>query len=277
MSLTTFPGPTPAFVPAIDRAPEALPDDALVLVFDGAMLVVRDESPSLPDARVPHGAPHAIGTLSDRPLFAAPLVGEVPAGHRAMDLRALSMALPAAQWSAAAYASQVLHWDRTNRFCGACGRAMAPAVAPTKRAKVCEGCGHEVYPRISPCTITAIHDGRRILLVRAPHFPKGRYGLVAGFVDPGESLEDCVRREAREEVGLDLAEVTYLGSQPWPFPHQLMVGFAARCDGDEPRLLDGELEEAGWFSPDALPQLPPRLSIARSLIEHVVATVLAPR
>lgn len=274
MPLTTFPGPTPDFVPAIDRAPETLPQDALVLVFDGAMLVVRDEGPALTDATIAHRAPHAIGSLGSRPLFAAALDGAPPEGHRAMDLRALSMALPPAQWAAAAYASQVLHWDRTNRYCGACGRATAPAVDPHKRAKVCEGCGHEVYPRISPCTITAVHDGKRILLVRAPHFPRGRYGLVAGFVDPGESLEDCVRREAREEVGITLDEVTYLGSQPWPFPHQIMVGFVARCDGAEPRLLDGELEEARWCTPDALPQLPPRLSIARSLIEHVVANVL---
>ena len=177
------------------------------------------------------------------------------------------------QNAAAAYAAQVLHWDRTNRFCGACGRPTVPAADPAKRAKVCEGCGHEVYPRVSPCTITAIHDGARMLLVRAPHFPPGRFGLVAGFVDPGESLEDCVRREAREEVGLELAEVTYLGSQPWPFPHQLMVGFVARAEPAEPRLLDGELAEAGWFAPDALPQLPPRLSIARALIEHVAASL----
>lgn len=274
MSLAIFPGPTPGFVPAVDRAPETLPPGARVLVFDGASLVVCGDPARLPDAPPPHGAPHAIGRLDGAALFAAPLSGALPEDHRAMDLRALSLALPPAHWAAAAYAAQVLHWDRTNRFCGACGRATAYAVDPHKRARVCEGCGHEVYPRIAPCTITAVHDGRRILLVRAPHFPPGRYGLVAGFVDPGESLEDCVRREAREEVGLALDEVTYLGSQPWPFPHQLMVGFAARCDGREPERLDGELEDARWFSPDALPQLPPRLSIARSLIEHVVANVL---
>ncbi|MFO0627995.1 MAG: NAD(+) diphosphatase [Polyangiales bacterium] len=273
MSLPVFPGATPAFAPAIGAVPSPLPPEARVLAFDGAFLVVRAAPTTLPDEALPVANLHHVGTLDGAPVVAGTLEGEVPEGHRAMDLRGLASTLPAAHWAAAAYAAQVLHWDRTHRFCGACGRRTVPAVDPTKRAKVCEGCGHEAYPRVSPCTITAIHDGSRLLLVRAPHFPPGRFGLVAGFVDPGESLEDCVRREAREEVGLTLTEVSYLGSQPWPFPHQLMVGFVARAEPVEPRLLDGELAEAGWFAPDALPQLPPRLSIARALIEHVAATL----
>jgi NAD+ diphosphatase len=273
MSLPVFPGATPTFAPAVGAVPSPLPPGHRALAFDGAFLIVRDAPAALPDEALPLASPHLIGTLDGELVVAGALQGEVPPGHRAMDLRGLASALPAAHWAAAAYASQVLHWDRTNRFCGACGRPTVPAADPTKRAKVCEGCGHEVYPRVSPCTITAIHDGARMLLVRAPHFPPGRFGLVAGFVDPGESLEDCVRREAREEVGLALTDVTYLGSQPWPFPHQLMVGFVARAEAAEPRLLDGELAEAGWFAPDALPQLPPRLSIARALIEHVAATL----
>lgn len=272
MSLTVFPGATPAFVPSVAAAPASLPADARVLAFMGSALVLRADR-SLPDEALPVEQVHALGALDGRPLFAGSLMGELPTDHISSDLRALASALPASHWAAAAYASQVLHWDRSNRFCGACGRATVPAVDPTKRAKVCEGCGHEAYPRVSPCTITAIHDGARVLLVRAPHFPPGRFGLVAGFVDPGESLEDCVRREAREEVGMELGEVEYAGSQPWPFPHQLMVGFVARAEPAEPRLLDGELAEAAWFAPDALPQLPPRLSIARALIEHVAQTL----
>lgn len=268
MPLTVFPGPTPEFTPAIGAAPEVLPEGARVLVFEGSALIVTDAQ-RLCDAPISHERPHLIGALDGRPLFAANLVGEVPRDHRAIDLRALASTLHPAHWNAASYASQVLHWDRTNRFCGTCAASTAPAADVTKRAKVCTRCGHEVYPRISPCTIAAIHDGARILLVRTPLFPPGRFGLVAGFVDPGESLEGCVRREASEEVGLALHEVEYVASQPWPFPHQLMVGFVARADPDEPRLLDGELAEARWFEPDALPQLPPRLSIARALIEHV--------
>ncbi|MEZ4391284.1 MAG: NAD(+) diphosphatase [Polyangiales bacterium] len=269
MSLQVFPGPQAEFVPAIGAAPEVLPEGARVMVFDGSMLVVAEEPLGLSHNPVPFERPHLLGALEGAPLYGASLVGEAPPGHRAIDLRALASVLRPGEWSAAAYAAQVLHWDRTNRFCGACGAETSPAVDPKKRARVCARCAHEVYPRISPCTITAIHDGSRVLLVRTPFFPPGRFGLVAGFVDPAESLEDCVRREAREEVGLELHDVSYLGSQPWPFPHQLMVGFVARAAPEEPRLLDGELAEARWFAPDALPQLPPRLSIARSLIEHV--------
>lgn len=273
MSLQVFPGLHPEFVPAIGAAPDVLPEGARVLVFDGSFLIVAEDPVGLSDAPVPFARPHLLGALEGAPLYGASLVGAPPAGHRGMDLRALASALPPSEWAAAAYAAQILHWDRTNRFCGSCGAETSPSPDPKKRAKVCARCAHEVYPRISPCTITAIHDGSRILLVRTPFFPPGRFGLVAGFVDPAESLEDCVRREAREEVGLELRDVSYLGSQPWPFPHQLMVGFVARADPAEPRLLDGELAEAAWFHPDALPQLPPRLSIARSLIEHVAGTL----
>ena len=273
MTLSVFPGATPGFTPAVGAVPAPLPDGARVLAFEGASLVLRDDPLALTELNLPVGDPHRVGTLDGRPLFAGPLVGDTPRGHRGVDLRGLANALPGHHWAAAAYASQILHWDRTNRFCGACGRATAPAVDPARRAKVCEACGHEVYPRVSPCTITAVHDGSRLLLVRAPHFPPGRFGLVAGFVEPGESLEDCARREAREEVGMELEDIAYLGSQPWPFPHQLMVGFVARADGAEPALVDGELAEARWFAPDALPQLPPRLSIARALIEHVATSL----
>ena len=159
MSLPVFPGPTPAFAPAIGAVPATLPPGARVLAFDGAFVVVRDAPAALPDEALPITTPHLIGTLDGALVVAGALQGEVPEGHRAMDLRGLASALPAAHWAAAAYAAQVLHWDRTNRFCGACGRPTVPAADPAKRAKVCEGCGHEVYPRVSPCTITAIHDG----------------------------------------------------------------------------------------------------------------------
>ena len=138
----------------------------------------------------------------------------------------------------------------------------------TERARRCGACGHVVYPRVSPCIIVLVHDGPRMLLTRQASWPVGRYGLVAGFVEAGEALEACVRREVAEETGLDVDEVTYLGSQPWPFPHQLMVGFFARYAGGEVALRDGELEDARWFEAGSLPALPPRLSIARSLIEH---------
>ncbi len=182
-------------------------------------------------------------------------------------LRAMAATATPTDWSVAALAAQVIHWRRTNRFCGVCGAAMAQREA-TQRAMVCAGCGHSVWPRIAPCTITLVRDDAgRMLLTRQAAWPAGRYGLVAGFVEPGETLEDCVRREALEETGVPLVDVRYAASQPWPFPHQLMVGFTARAARTEVTLADGELEDARWFAPDALPILPPRLSIARSLID----------
>lgn len=211
---------------------------------------------------------HKVGLLDGHPALAGEIAlgAELPEGVVASNLRAAATALPAAEWTAAALASQVLHWDRTNRFCGDCGSPMTQPVS-TERAKRCGQCRHVVYPRVSPCVIVLIHDGPRMLLTRQASWPAGRYGLVAGFVEAGESLESCVRREVAEETGLLVDEITYQGSQPWPFPHQLMMGFVARHAGGEVVLRDGELEEARWFEPGALPTLPPRLSIARSLIE----------
>lgn len=275
--LAIFPPPDDRFVPGSHAVPDPWPDDARWCVFREAELLVLQRDPGAPPSLLDHasvaGLPmlraHCVGRLDGHPT----LVGEVapgvelPAGVVASNLRAGAATLPSAEWTAAALASQVLHWDRTNRFCGDCGAPMTRP-DPTERAKRCGQCGHVVYPRVSPCVIVLIHDGPRLLMTRQASWPAGRYGLVAGFVEAGENLEDCVRREVAEETGLAVDEITYQGSQPWPFPHQLMVGFFARYAGGEVVLRDDELEDARWFDPGALPTLPPRLSIARSLVEH---------
>ena len=275
--LAIFPSPDARFSPGCDPVAVPPPDDARWCVFRGSELLLLQrniaDAPTLLDHASAAGLSmlrtHGVGRLEGHPALAGEIAAEaeLPAGVIVSNLRAAATTLPAGEWSAAALASQVLHWDRTNRFCGTCGSPMT-SPHPRERARRCGPCGHVVYPRVSPCIITLIHDGRRMLLTRQASWPAGRYGLVAGFVEAGETLEDCVRREVAEETGLTLAEITYLGSQPWPFPHQLMVGFIARYAGGEVVLRDGELEDARWFEPEVLPTLPPRLSIARSLIEH---------
>jgi NAD+ diphosphatase len=272
--LATFPPPDDRFSAGCEAVSAPPPADALWCFFRQGELLLSTPPALLGAADVTGLAPlrvHHVGRLDGRPVLAADLApsSALPPGLVESNLRAAATALPAAEWTAAALASQVLHWDRTNRFCGACGARTAQPDA-TERALRCTQCGHIVYPRIAPCIIVLVHDGARMLLTRQASWPAGRYGLVAGFVEAGESLEACVAREVGEETGLAVGEITYAGSQPWPFPHQLMVGFYARYAGGEVELRDGELEDARWFEPGSLPVLPPRLSIARSLIEQFI-------
>jgi NAD+ diphosphatase len=162
-------------------------------------------------------------------------------------------------------AFQVINWDRTHRYCGQCGDLMG--LKSDERAKVCPRCGLVNFPRISPAIIIAIVKDERILLAKANRFPAGLYSVLAGFVEPGENLEECARREVREEVGIRIKDIKYFGSQPWPFPHSLMLGFTARYAGGALRIDPAEIAEAGWFAKDDLPKIPPFGTIARELIE----------
>jgi NAD+ diphosphatase len=170
-------------------------------------------------------------------------------------------------------AVQIVDWDRTHQFCGRCGGKMESAVA--ERAKRCGQCGLSNFPRISPAIIIAVTqqiDGvNHLLLARNHRFPSGRYSILAGFVEPGESLEECAAREVMEEVGINIDQIRYVASQPWPFPNSLMLGFIARYAGGDLQLEDAEIAEAGWFRADNLPGLPPKPSIARRLIDAFVA------
>lgn len=169
-------------------------------------------------------------------------------------------------------AVQIVEWDRTHQYCGRCGAATE--AMHNERARRCPVCGLSNYPRLAPAVIVAVMrndgDGPRILLARNHRFPAGRYSVVAGFVEPGESLEECVQREVREEVGVRVTNLRYFASQPWPFPHSLMVGFLADYAGGEIVLEEAEIAEAQWFAADNLPLLPPKMSIARRLIDWFV-------
>ena len=166
-------------------------------------------------------------------------------------------------------AVQIIDWDRTHQFCGRCGAPMKPRV--TERAKECPQCGLLCFPRLAPAVIVLVERGNKLLLARSRHFAPGLYSVIAGFVEPGETLEEAVVREVHEEIGISIKDIRYFGSQPWPFPHSLMIGFTATYEGGEISLQDTEIEDAAWFVPDNLPPLPGWISIARKLIEWFLA------
>ena len=198
---------------------------------------------------------------------------EAPEGMALEGLRRLYGRLPEALFWMAGRAIQIVNWDRTHQFCSRCG-------APTRtedheRAKRCPECHFTTYPRLAPAIIVLVEkhadDANYMLLARNNRFPPGLYSVLAGFVEPGETLEACVRREVHEEVGIDVKNIRYFGSQPWPFPHSLMIAFTAEYAGGELALEEEEITEAGWFTVDDMPQVPPPLSISRQLIDWFVA------
>jgi NAD+ diphosphatase len=194
---------------------------------------------------------------------------ELAAGMVSINLRKLFGLVDDDLFTLAGRALQILHWHHEHRFCGRCGTATTGH--ETELAKSCPACHQVYYPRLSPAVIMSVIDNRRILLARSPRYPQGMYSTLAGFVEPGETLEEAVRREVREETNILVGNVEYVASQPWPFPHSLMIGFTAVYAGGE-LLVDGEeIEEAAWFSADALPLLPSKISISRLLIDRFIA------
>lgn len=240
---------------------------------DRQLLLPEDESqplqPGQPaDWPAAPAARHYLGRLQDHDVWTLTLP-EVPAGWRRVPLRAAMMQFDAPLLALAGRAAQVLEWDRTHRHCGVCGTPTE--LQAGERARVCPACGHAAYPRISPAMMALVWRPGELLLARAPHFAPGMYSALAGFVEPGESLEDCVRREVAEEVGVRVKNLRYFGSQSWPFPHSLMVAFTAEWDGGEIVPQPEEIEHAAWYPLDALPGIPPRFSIAGHLIRDWVA------
>lgn len=212
-------------------------------------------------------ARHYLGTLSAVDCWALSLP-HAPVGWRAVPLRTAMMALPPEVSALAGRAAQVVEWDRTHRHCGACGTATE--LHPGERSRVCPSCGHTSYPRVSPAMMALVWRPGELLLARSPHYTKGMYSALAGFVEAGESLEECVHREVAEEVGVTIDELRYYGSQSWPFPHSLMVAFTARWTGGEIVPQESEIEDAQWFPLDALPNVPPRFSVSGHLIRDTV-------
>jgi NAD+ diphosphatase len=198
---------------------------------------------------------------------------EVPPGTQMRELRPLAPLLPADSASLLAYARALALWKSRHRFCGTCGAPNVPSRAGHVMRCSREGCGAETFPRLDPAIIVLVTDasGERALLGRQASWPTGRYSTIAGFVEPGESLEDAVIREVAEETGVLVDEVVYESSQPWPFPSSLMLGFRAVARTDAITLHDGELEDARWFTRADIaaghPALPPAGAISARLID----------
>lgn len=161
-------------------------------------------------------------------------------------------------------AKQLVHWLLDNVYCGRCGNALAFSSAMS--ALTCKACGHFSFPRLSPACIVLVTRGEEILLARSPHFSSTIYSLLAGFVEAGESAEACARREVKEEVGIDITNLRYFGTQTWPFPHSFMIGFFAEYAGGDIVLQPEEIEDAQWFTKETLPTLPYSSSIAHQMI-----------
>jgi NAD+ diphosphatase len=194
----------------------------------------------------PNGESVFLGLSGERPLFAQDTDGGEPARGRPAGLREAATELPREEAALAAYAGSLLAWHRRHRFCANCGNPTEHADGGHERH--CPACDAHHFPRTDPVVIVRVVDGDRLLLGRQPSWDPGRFSVLAGFVEPGETLEEAVRREIREESCVEVGEVSYVASQPWPFPSSLMIGFHAVANGGpEPRPSDGELSEVRWF------------------------------
>ena len=211
-----------------------------------------------------------LGRLNSRPCYVGELALDkvAPEGMLFYDLRRLLGQIPDDLFTLAGKAYQILHWDRTHQYCGRCGANTDNVI--DERAKICPSCGLINYPRISPAIIVAIIRDNQILLAQGKRFKTNFYSVLAGFVEPGETFEECVQREVGEEVNLKVKNIKYFGSQPWPFPDSLMVGFTAEYDSGDINIDKRELLNAGWFTVEQLPLLPSSGSIARRLIDWFI-------
>ncbi len=208
-----------------------------------------------------------LGTLRGKPCFAAEVSPHTmaPEGMSLNELRSLYGAIDEDVFLLAGRALQIVNWDQTHQFCGRCGHRNEQLAG--ERAKKCPECGFTSYPRLSPAVITAVIRGNKILLARYAAFRGHMHTIIAGFVEPGETLEQCLGREVREEVGVSVRNIKYFGSQPWPFPNSLMIGFTAEYEGGEISVDGKEIAEAAWYGAGDLPELPPKMSIAREIID----------
>lgn len=190
--------------------------------------------------------------------------------YKMCPLRQSYYKLPFNLYLKAGKCAELLYWDRNTKFCGVCG---GPMKFHTDISKRCEHCGKEVWPQLATAVIVLIHRGPdQVLLARGRNFRTDFYGLIAGFVETGETLEEAVIREVREETGISIKNIRYFGSQPWPYPSGLMIGFHADYDGGELHIQKEELMRAGWFHRTNLPTIPEKLSIARKLIDDWLNT-----
>jgi NAD+ diphosphatase len=266
------------FTPQLISSPHT-DRDAVWYLFRNRDLLVSCEAghPSIPKPTAVDGLIHRVrsrtvlGTADGIICCAGdvPDTCALPEGMVFHDFRRLFPVLPDAAARAAGYGYQLISWKRSHRFCGCCGKGLKDS--PMERSRFCPDCGEVSYPSVSPAVIMAVTRGDTLLLARANRFPDAFFSVLAGYVEPGETLEACVEREVKEEVGIDVTNIQYAGSQSWPFSGSLMVAFKADYAGGELAVDGDEIAEAGWYRHDALPRIPEPISIARRLIDDFVA------
>lgn len=263
------------FLPAT-KPPEPADTPALFFVFNQNELAVTKNG-TIPVLPANHAIQQSVirsiylGTQNGQPCYA----GELKPEHTLAEdwswsgIKPLHGNLSEEQYALVGHASQIVTWDLSHQFCPKCGTPAHPA--DHEKCKHCPACGYRSYPRISPSIIVAISRGAELLMARGRHFPEGMFSLIAGFVDAGETLEEAVVREVREETGLQIKNIRYHSSQPWPFPHSLMVGFTAEYAGGTLTPCPIELEAAGWYTAENMPTIPGKSAISRRLIDDFLA------
>ena len=257
------------------KPPPKVEKTALWFIFQDQKLLIKNEDENYivlqsPDLKALSLAPvrqQYLGSLDGRPCYAAELSNAAPISDifAFKGLRSLFGRLEEELIWIAGLANQLVHWNQGHQYCGKCGNLTEDKA--DERAKFCPKCALMNYPRLSPAIIVAVLKDNKILLAHSQRFPTKFYSVLAGFVEPGETLEECIKREVREEVGIAVKNIRYFGSQPWPFPDSLMIAFTAEYAGGEIEIDNSEIIYAGWFTADSLPSIPPKISIARHLID----------
>jgi len=261
---------TPCFTPFKQENSIAL---NFAFIDDGLLLREDNTLPEASELPAQARAAFTFGTHGTQECraYGWPGAQAAPTHLKAVGLRDVFSLLPAEFWGMAARARQMLRWDQASRYCGACGTATEALNG--EPAKECPACKTRDYPRITPAVMALVRRGDEILLARSPHFRPGMYSALAGFIEAGETVEDCLHREVFEESGIRIKNLRWFASQPWPFPYSLMLAFHADYASGEITPQPGEIEDAGWYKIDNLPGLPAPVSIASRLIEDGVRQI----
>ena len=261
--MSTLPHLLRAYPPAT-----AAPGPAVYFVFRGDEVLLT-KSDALPDAAPSPliAGPFYLGVRDGVSVLAGKIAPDAPLpdAFKVVNLRALYDLMSEDFWTLAGYAAQIVHWETDHRFCEHCAAEVASEGKTW--GKKCPNCGRTAYPPVVPAVLALVHDGAdRVLLASKSGWGK-RYSILAGFVEPGETFEQCALREVEEEAGIIVADPVYVGSQAWPFPHQIMVAFTCRHISGDIKIDEEELAHADWFRYDDLPQLPPPLSLSRRTLD----------
>lgn len=253
----------PDFRPGLDGSSHGSPDDHLIVVGPNSQVALPFLK--LADLQQKHDARrHFLGELDGAGVWTVE-IDEEPEDAAFVPLIMAHGKLGDELWSIAGRAVQIAAWWRTHQFCGSCGGRNE--LRDSERALGCDECKTLAYPRLAPAVIMLIHRDEEVLLAHGRSFGAPMYSTLAGFVEPGESLEQCVAREIREEVGVEVRDITYRASQAWPFPHSLMIGFTAEWASGDIDIDESEIVDAQWFPIDDLPNIPPPFAISRWLID----------